>query len=75
MNDETSNLIPVPLAAQQAGVSRNTMHRAAKNGTIKAVKLGRDWFVYADDIDRWKTEHYRPDMARRYPIKGDEPES
>lgn len=66
-----TDLIPVPEAARRAGVARNTMHRAAKGGRIQAIKLGRDWFVYASDIERWKREHYRPDKAQRYPPKGD----
>lgn len=66
--NEMDELVPVPIAAKNAGVSRNTMHRAAKNGTIKAKKLGRDWFVYASDIERWKEEVYRPDKAIRFPV-------
>lgn len=68
MNEDTQNLIPVPEAARRAGVARNTMRLAAKSGAIKAVKLGRDWFVQASDIERWKRENYRPDKAIRYPI-------
>lgn len=67
--EDMSDLIPVPLAAKRARVARNTMYRAAKSGTIKAIKLGRDWFVYASDIERWKKEVYRPDMALRFPVK------
>jgi excisionase family DNA binding protein len=59
------HLISVPIAAEQAGVARNTMLLAAKNEKIKAVRLGRDWFVYADDIERWKQENYRPTKARK----------
>ncbi|MBK8028811.1 MAG: helix-turn-helix domain-containing protein [Chloroflexi bacterium] len=69
MSEELGDLVPVPEAARRAGVARNTLHLAAKNGTIKAVKIGRDWFVYASDLERWKNENYRPDMAHRYPVK------
>ncbi len=69
---EVDDLISVPQAAEQAGVARNTMLLAAKTGKIKAKKLGRSWYVYASDIDRWKQDNYRPDMAYRYPIKKDE---
>jgi excisionase family DNA binding protein len=68
MND-VSDLISLTEAAKRAGVARNTMHRAAKSGAVKAVQLGRDWFVYASDIERWKQEVYRPDMAIRFPVK------
>jgi excisionase family DNA binding protein len=72
--EDMNDLIPVPQAAKRAGVARNTMYRAAKSGTIKAIKLGRDWFIYASDIERWKSKVYRPDMALRFPVKreGDE---
>lgn len=70
--NSTDDLVPVPEAAKQAGVARNTMLLAAKNGKIKAVKLGRDWFVHVSDIERWKSEHYRPSMNRRSAPKDDE---
>ncbi len=69
MESNTANLITVPEAARRAGVARNTMLLAAKNGKIKAIKLGRDWLVDETDIDRWKKDNYRPDMAYRYPVK------
>jgi excisionase family DNA binding protein len=72
MEHAMTDLIPVPEAAQRAGVARNTMRLAAKNGTIKAVKLGRNWLVYASDIERWKRENYQPGMAHRYPAKTDD---
>ena len=50
------------------------MRLAAKNGTIKAVKLGRNWLVNASDIERWKTEIYNPNMASRYPVKHEDDE-
>jgi excisionase family DNA binding protein len=64
---EVSHLVSVPIAAEQAGVARNTMLLAAKNGKIKAVRLGRDWFIYADDIERWKRENYQTAKARKKP--------
>lgn len=77
MKGNTSNLISVPEAARRAGVSRNTMRLAAQNGTISAIKPGRNWLIYADDIERWKLEQYRPNMARNHPIEevddGDSP--
>jgi len=66
--------IPVPLAAERANVARNTMHRAAKSGAIKAMKLGRDWLIYEPDIPRWKGEVYQPGMARRYPVNPEKQE-
>lgn len=66
---EVDDLISVPEAARRAEVSRNTMLLAAKHGTIKAKQIGRGWFVYGSDVERWKRENYRPEMAYRYPVK------
>lgn len=69
---EINDLMPITLAAKQAGVARNTMLLAAKNGKIKATRIGRGWFVFASDLERWKQENYRPEMAYRYPAKDDQ---
>ncbi len=69
--DDMQDLLAVPQAAKRAGVARSTMFLAAKAGKIKAIKLGRDWFIYASDIERWKKEVYRPDMAHRDPVQGE----
>lgn len=63
--NELPQLVTVPIAAERADVARNTMLLAAKNGKIKAIRLGRDWLIYEDDIDRWKTEEYKPSMMRK----------
>lgn len=70
--DEMDDLLTVPVAAQRAGVARNTMLLAAKYGKIKAKRLGRGWFVFASDIDRWKQEVYQPQNS---PVKQKEEEN
>jgi excisionase family DNA binding protein len=66
---EVDDLLSVTVAAERAGVGRNTMLLAAKKGKIKAKRIGKGWFVYGSDIERWKTEDYRPDMAFHHPAK------
>ena len=66
---EVDDLIPVSAAAERAGVGHNTMLLAAKKGKIRAKRIGRGWFIYSSDIDRWKSENYRPDMAFHHPAK------
>lgn len=66
---DIDDLLSVTDAAERAGVGRNTMLLAAKSNKIKAVQIGKAWFVYASDIERWKREAYRPDMAFRHPAK------
>lgn len=73
MGQDTSNLLSITDASRQAGVGRNTMLLAAKNGNIKSVRLGRDWFIDATDIERWKQENYRPQMARQFQSDDDDP--
>jgi excisionase family DNA binding protein len=65
-------LVSVPTAAKQANVARNTILLAAKSGKIKSVRIGRDWFIYADDIERWKLEDYQPAKARKRAITSGE---
>lgn len=71
MDSKYDDLVSVPEAAKRAGVARNTMLLAAKNGNIHAIRLGRNWYVHISDIERWKDDHYRPDMALRYPVETD----
>lgn len=61
--DEMDDLLSVPAAAQRAGVARNTMLLAAKQAKIKAKRLGRSWFVFSSDIDRWKRDVYMPSRS------------
>jgi excisionase family DNA binding protein len=75
MDNDMRDLLSVPQAAKRAGVARNTMLLAAKHGTIKSIRLGRIWYVYGSDIERWKKEAYRPEMAHRYPIEEESEES
>ncbi len=70
--DDMDDLIPVSEAANRAGVSRNTMHLAAKNASIKSRNVGGFLLVYASDIERWKREVYKPNKVRRSSAKGKE---
>lgn len=69
------DLVSVPAAARQANVARNTILLAAKSGKIKSVRIGRDWFIYADDLERWKREDYQPTMARKQAATSSEDET
>jgi excisionase family DNA binding protein len=75
MEDNVNDLISVPEAAKRAGVARNTMRLAAKSGAIKAIKPGRNWLVFASDVERWKRDEYRPDMAKRFPFDDENSET
>lgn len=62
---EMPRLVSVPAAARQANVARNTILLAAKSRKIRSVRIGRDWFIYEDDIERWKREDYQPAKVRK----------
>ena len=67
MDLNVKDLISVPEAARRAGIAVNTMRLAARHGTIKAIKPGRNWLIDASDIPRWKREAYQPGKAIRHP--------
>ena len=43
-------------AAQKLGKHHNTVQRWIKNGQINCVKIGRDWEISQEEIDRIKRE-------------------
>ena len=43
-------------AAEYLSVHRDTLRRRAKNGSIPAFKIGKDWRFYKTSIDQWIRE-------------------
>jgi excisionase family DNA binding protein len=43
-------------AAAELGVTRAWVWRLIKGGTLAAEKRGRDWWVEADEVERYKRE-------------------
>jgi excisionase family DNA binding protein len=41
-------------AAAEKGVSREAMAKAAREGRIPAVKVGRQWLIRRQDLEAWK---------------------
>jgi excisionase family DNA binding protein len=50
----------VPEAAKLLGLAPSTLRHQIKNGKLKARKVSRDWYVTADEIERYRAEHRRP---------------
>lgn len=46
-------------AAESLGVTPDNLRGAIARGTLKAKKLGRDWFVTPKDVERYRVEHRR----------------
>lgn len=43
-------------AAARLGLQPVTLRKYIKDGTIKAAKHGRDWFISTDEVDRYQQE-------------------
>ncbi len=41
-------------AAERLGCAVITVHKAIKRGQMAAVKHGRDWFISAEEVERYK---------------------
>jgi len=51
---EQEKLMSIPDAAEKIGVSPATLNRAARLGTLKARKIGRNWLTTLADAEAWK---------------------
>lgn len=45
----------IPKAAELLGRSNKTVRTWIKSGMLRAVKLGRDWDISAEEVERIKT--------------------
>ncbi len=52
-------LVPLKAAAKRTDLGENDIRRGLKSGAITGVKLGRDWHLPLEEVDR---------LAREYPI-------
>ena len=46
-------------AAALLGVTPDNLRGAIKRGALKAAKHGRDWWVAAAEVERYRREHLR----------------
>jgi excisionase family DNA binding protein len=46
-------------AAGQLGLTPDTLRQAIARGALKAAKHGRDWWVSAAEVERYKRENRR----------------
>lgn len=59
MADEEDTELGVPQAAAAIGVSEATLNRAARLGTLRARKVGRNWITTLSAARTWKdTEEF-----------------
>lgn len=46
--------LTLPQAATESGISAGYLRVAANRGTLKATKIGRDWFVTREELAAFK---------------------
>jgi excisionase family DNA binding protein len=56
-------MMPLSEAAKQLGCSADYLRVAIHRGSLKAQKIGRDWLVTTDEVERYKAEN----LGRRGP--------
>ena len=47
----------LPEAAESLGLAPSTLRHQIRNGKLKARKLSRDWYVTADEVERYRREN------------------
>lgn len=66
---ENEKLLTLTEAARRFGCSTATLRRAIGLGQLQAEKYGSFWLVEAAAMEAWVAQHYKPEMARRYPAR------
>jgi len=52
--------ITTPQAAEQTGFSKTYLTRLLRNGALEGFRLGRDWLIYTDSLDRYLAVPHKP---------------
>lgn len=50
----------IPEAAVQLGLAPSTLRHQIKNRKLRAHKMGRGWYVTAEEVERYRLEHRAP---------------
>lgn len=53
-------------AAEVLDIRPATLRKQIRAGRIKAVKMGRDWFVEPEEVDRYRREHQQTGLTTRW---------
>jgi excisionase family DNA binding protein len=49
-----SGLIPLTEAAKEIGLTRQRLHQLIANGQIKAIRLGRYYYIEKAELERYR---------------------
>jgi excisionase family DNA binding protein len=52
--------VTTPQAAEQTGFSKTYLTRLLRNGTLEGFRLGRDWLIYTDSLNRYLAVPHKP---------------
>jgi excisionase family DNA binding protein len=58
-----AELIGIPAAATLLGLAPTTLRHQIKNGKLRATKVGRDWLLAPDEVERYRLEHRQKEEA------------
>src|SRR5690242_10972118 len=58
--DAGDEVVTAPVAAALKGVHRNSVHKAIKEGRLKATRSGKSWLIRRGDLDAWQVVGHRP---------------
>jgi len=53
-------------AAAALGIRPETVRQQIRAGRIMAVKMGRDWFIKPEELDRYRREHQQTGLTTRW---------
>jgi len=52
--------LTTPQAAERTGLSKTYLTKLLRSGTLEGFRLGRDWLVYTDSLDRYLAVPHKP---------------
>jgi excisionase family DNA binding protein len=52
-------MMTLPEAAKTLGVAASTLRQQIAKRKLTATKLGRDWYLTSEEVERYRREHLR----------------
>ena len=52
-------MLSIPEAARSLGLSPATLRQQIRNGKMTARKVSRDWYVTAEEVERYRLQNQR----------------
>lgn len=62
--NEMNQLMTIEEVAAYMRVSRFTVYRLAKDRSMPATRIGRQWRFQKEEIDRWMRDQYQKDRRQ-----------